>query len=77
VFQTVFVLVWHTVLFGLLAGLMLIPIILSVVGGSVHQQPSLRLLGVMDADARALSARRKLSTTPRSAHSRRHNLPMA
>lgn len=33
VFRTVFVLIWNTVFFGLAAGLMVVPVVLSICGG--------------------------------------------
>lgn len=55
VFQTVFILVWNTVLFGLCAGLMLVPVVLSVCGGGVHKSNAIKLLHIIEDGATTAS----------------------
>lgn len=55
VFQTVFILVWNTVLFGLCAGLMLVPVVLSVCGGGVHKSNAIKLLHLIEDGATTAS----------------------
>ena len=50
-FRTVFVLVWNTVFFGMWAGLMLVPVVLSFWGGGVHRTKAAQLFSLMDSDA--------------------------
>jgi len=78
VFQTVFVLVWNTVFFGLMAGLMFVPVVLSLVGGGVHKSKALQLLGMMENEGsfvRRAHSHAGASTGASFAH-RRH-IPMA
>jgi len=78
VFQTVFVLVWNTVLFGLLAGLMFVPVVLSVCGGGVHKSRARSMLEHLELEgALAHSHGKRAGSGIGDSIARRRHIPLA
>jgi hypothetical protein len=76
VFQTVFVLVWNTVFFGLLAGLMFVPVVLSVCGGGVHKSRARHMLEHIEMEGTLAHGKREGSGLGEFIARRRH-IPLA
>jgi hypothetical protein len=74
------VLVWNTVFFGLLAGLMFVPVVLSVAGGGVHKTKAIQLLGLIEDEGSFGNPNYHQFSSPgslASSFARRRHIPLA